>query len=297
MKLFCVALVLGLGSSASAQVQPSSTNPFSDGARFNYGLIKAFITAAAAAMPEERYAFRATPEADVRTFGQFVGHLADANYRMCSIVNGQDPPMDTGLERKARTKAELARALADSFGYCDPIYAGMTDATGAALVGFDAGGEGTRQGPLQVPKITALAFHVQHAFEHYGNLVTYMRMVNVLPPSSQLRVTHQPAPAKPSATGYKDVSGEWNLVVQTPDGPVKATLSVTRDGNVLSADADSERGLVKMTGSLSATEFRLSGLLQTLPITLTATPGPLSMSGVADFGGHAAGKWTASRPQ
>lgn len=205
--------------------------------------------------------------------------------------------MDKGLERTAKTKAELAKALGDSFAFCDPVYSGLTDAAGAALVKFDIGGEGTRQGPIQIPKLTALAFQVQHAFGHYGNLVTYMRMVNVVPPTSILRVTHQPSPAKPSATGYKDVTGDWNLVVQTPDGPVKATLSVRLDGNSLSADADSERGLINMSGSLSATEFKLPGFLQTLPVTLSGTPGIQSMSGVADFGGHALGKWTATRPQ
>src|SRR5262249_15816909 len=182
----------------------------------------------------------------------------------------------------------------DSFKYCDKVYDDLTDAAGAALVKFDAGGEGTRQGPLQVPKLTALAFHVQHAFEHYGNLVTYMRMENVVPPTSQLRPIHQPAPAKPSTTGYKDVSGDWNLIVQTPDGPVKATLSVRIDGSVLTADADSERGLVKLNGSLTPTELKLTGLLQTLPVTLTGKPGVQSMSGTADFGGHATGTWSAS---
>jgi hypothetical protein len=215
---------------------------------------------------------------------------------MCSIVIGQDPPMDTGLERSAITKAELVKTLAESFLYCDRVYTGMSDAAGAAHVRFDAGGEGTRQGPLQVPKLTALAFHVQHAFEHYGNLVTYLRIQNVVPPTSQLRPTHQPAPARPSAAGYKDVSGDWNLLVQTPNGPVKATLSVRIDGNKLTADVDSERGLVRMTGNLTAAEFKLSGFLQTLPVTLIGMPGVRSMSGAADFGGHAIGTWSASRP-
>jgi hypothetical protein len=297
LKAIVAVLVLAGIVTSYGQVQPASTNPFSDGARFNYNLIKGIITGAAGAMPAEKYGFRPTSGPDVRTFGQFVGHLADANYRMCSIVAGQNPPMDTGLERSAVTKADLAKALVDSFKYCDKVYDALTDDAGAALVKFDAGGEGTRQGPLQVPKLTALAFHVQHAFEHYGNLVTYMRMENVIPPTSQLRPIHQPAPAVASPSGYKDVSGDWNLVVQTPDGPVKATLSVKLDGNSLIADVDSERGVVKMTGVLTATEFKLSGLLQTLPVTLSGAPGIRTMSGTADFGGHAAGSWSATRPQ
>ncbi len=296
MKMLRVLLILGLITTSFAQVQPGSGNPFSDGARSTYGLIKNILTGTAATMPEDKYNFRATQGADVRTFGQFIGHLADANYRICSIVAGQDPPMETGWERRAQTKPELTKALAESFTYCDQVYGSMTDAAGSALVKFEAGGEGTRQLTMQIPKITTLSFHVAHAFEHYGNLVTYMRMVNVVPPTSQLRPVHQPAPAKPSPTGYKDVTGDWNLIVQTPDGPVKATLSVTLTGSVLSADADSERGLVKLTGTLSATEFKLSGLLQTLPVTLVGKPGVQAMSGTADFGGHATGTWTASRP-
>src|SRR5262249_15440902 len=81
---------------AAGQTQPGP-NPISDGARLNYNIIKGFITRAAEKMPEEKYGFRATAAPDVRTFGQFVGHLADANYRVCSIVAGQDPPLDYAI--------------------------------------------------------------------------------------------------------------------------------------------------------------------------------------------------------
>lgn len=297
MKLFGVGLLIAMATTLAGQVQTKAANPLSDGARTNYDLIKRVVMATAAAMPEENYGYRPTPEPDVRTFGQFIGHLADANYRMCSIVQGKDPAMETGLERSATTKAALTKALGESFAYCDQIYSALTDEAAVALVKFDAGGEGTRSLTLQVPKLTALAFHVQHAFEHYGNLVIYMRMKKVVPPTSQLTANHVPAPAKPSPNGYRNVSGDWNLVVVTPNGPVKATLSVRVDGDKLAADADSERGLVKLFGTLSATEFKLSGLLQTLPVTLVGKPGAMSMSGTADFGGHATGTWTASRPQ
>ena len=159
-----------------------STNPLSDGARMHYGNIRGFVTRAAAKMPEEHYAFRPTPE--VRTFAQLIGHLADANYRLCSVMEGQNPPRDAGIEKTAVTKAELVNALGESFAYCDAQYKTVTDAGGIPIVKFDAGGEGSRV-PIQMPRFTVMAFHTAHAFEHYGNIVTYMRIKGVVPPSSE----------------------------------------------------------------------------------------------------------------
>ena len=177
-KLWLVAVAVGAQVSVSAQ----SANPLTSGARLHYGIVKDSVTRAAAKMPEEFYAFRPTPE--VRSFAQLVGHLADANYRLCSVLAGQDPPRDAGIEKSTKTKTDLVKSLADSFAYCDQRYAEMTDAAGAPLVKFDAGGEGSRV-PIQMPRFTVLAFHVGHAFEHYGNIVTYMRLKGIVPPSSE----------------------------------------------------------------------------------------------------------------
>ena len=174
------ALVLLLGAAVSAQTP--SANPLTNGATLHYGIIKGYVTRAAAKMPEENYAFRPTPE--VRTFAQLVGHLADANYRLCSVIAGQDPAMDAGIERDKHAKPELIKALEESFAYCDKQYAAMTDRGGTPLVKFEAGGEGSRV-PIQMPRLTVLAFHAGHAFEHYGNVVTYMRLKGVVPPSSE----------------------------------------------------------------------------------------------------------------
>src|SRR5207253_10397547 len=169
---------LALAGPAYAQ----STDPLTRGARFHYGIVKDSITRAAAKMPDENYQFRPTPE--VRTFAQLIGHLADSNYRLCSVLAGQDPPMDLGIEMDKHSKADLVRALAESFVYCDKQYAAMTDATGTPIVKFDAGGIDARV-PIQMPRLTALAFHTGHAFEHYGNIVTYMRLKGIVPPSSE----------------------------------------------------------------------------------------------------------------
>lgn len=83
----------------------------------------------------------------------------------------ENTPIDAGIEKSKTTKADLAKALADSFAYCDKVYAAMTDAEGTPIVKFEAGGEGARV-PIQMPRLTVFAFHAQHAFEHYGNIVT-----------------------------------------------------------------------------------------------------------------------------
>ena len=178
MKKIVFVLLVFAGATAQAQ----SDNPLTRGARFHYGIIKDYVTRAAAKMPEQNYAFRPTPE--VRSFAQLIGHLADSNYRLCSILNRQDPPMDAGIERDKKTKADLVKALGESFAYCDKTYAAMTDEAGKPIIKFDAGGEGSRV-PVQMPRLTALAFHTAHAFEHYGNVVTYMRLKGIVPPSSE----------------------------------------------------------------------------------------------------------------
>src|SRR2546426_6731480 len=145
-------------------------------------MMRGNVTRAAEKIPEDIYSYRPTRE--VRSLAQLIGHLGDANYRLCSVLAGMDPPIDAGIERNRHTKAELTKALDESFVYCDKQYAAMTDAAGPPIIKFEAGGEGSRV-PIQMPRLTVLAFHTAHAFEHYGNVVTYMRLKGVVPPSSE----------------------------------------------------------------------------------------------------------------
>lgn len=187
-RLAGVMCVLAAGSVAEAQ----SANPLTTAARFHYGIVKDYVLRASMKMAEDDYAFRPTPE--VRSFAQLIGHLADSNYGLCSVVAGLDPPREAGIEKGKHTKDELTKALQESFAYCDQQYAAMTDAAGIPMVKFDAGGEGARV-PLQMPRLTVLAFHTAHAFEHYGNIVTYMRLKGLVPPSSEPPFgVYKPAP-------------------------------------------------------------------------------------------------------
>ena len=153
-RLAAVMCVLAACNVAHAQ----SANPLTTAARFHYGVVRDYVIRASVKMAQEDYAFRPTPE--VRSFARLIGHLADSNYRLCSVIAGQDPPIDAGIEKSKRTKDELTGALDESFTYCDQQYAAMTDAAGTPMVKFDAGGEGARV-PLLMPRLTVLAFHTQ----------------------------------------------------------------------------------------------------------------------------------------
>jgi uncharacterized damage-inducible protein DinB len=147
-------------------------NPMSADLKGVWNQIKGNIAKSAEKMPEEQYSFKPSP--DVRSYGQLLGHIADANYMICGAAKGEQKSM--GIEKSKTSKADLIAALADSAAYCDTVFDALTDASGAEMVKM-FGRERTRMGALQM--------NVAHDFEHYGNLVTYMRMKGVVPPSSE----------------------------------------------------------------------------------------------------------------
>src|SRR5262245_27844030 len=152
---------------------PQATNLSIGSVKATHDQVKGYILAAAEKVPEELYAFKPTPE--VRSMGQIFGHIADANFGICGTASGQKPPM-SDIEKTKTTKADLQAALAESFKFCDAAYAGLTDTSMSEVVKFFLPGSNTRLG--------VLSFNNAHAFEHYGNIVTYMRLKGMVPPSS-----------------------------------------------------------------------------------------------------------------
>jgi uncharacterized damage-inducible protein DinB len=168
--------------------RPASTtaDPIVASARGPYDEMKAYLVAAASEMPEKDYAFRpaAMPAADkqeIRTFGQVIAHVAQENYMFCAAALGQPQPAGTEtIEKTKTTKADLQQALADSFSYCDRAWAGTTDRNAVTPGKYPAG--------FTLPRPTrlgALVLNSSHDAEHYGNLVTYLRVRGLVPPSSQ----------------------------------------------------------------------------------------------------------------
>jgi uncharacterized damage-inducible protein DinB len=153
--------------------QAAQPNPFSTFNKFAYARVKTILVSSAEKMPEENYNFKPTDA--VRSYGQIVGHVADAQYMFCSVALGEKNP-GLKIEQTKTTKADLVAALKDAVAYCDKAYDSMTDASGSQVVKlFD----------LDMPKLGVLNVNNMHDMEHYGNLVTYMRLKNIVPPTSE----------------------------------------------------------------------------------------------------------------
>jgi uncharacterized damage-inducible protein DinB len=131
------------------------------------------IIRSAEAMTEANYAFK--PVATVRTFGQLIGHLANENYLLCAAAKGEKNPQADKDYEKTTAKAELVAALKASLAWCDEAYR-LPEARLADPVEL-FGTKGT--------KLWAITLNAIHNGEHYGNMVTYMRIKGMVPPSTQ----------------------------------------------------------------------------------------------------------------
>ena len=176
LQLVAISLLV-LPLLALAQQGPPA-NPLSSDARGAWENVRNIVARAAEKMPEENYAFKPVPE--VRSFGQLVGHVADAQYMICAFAKGVARP-DVQVEKTKTTKADLIAALKESDALCDSAVTDLTDAKAVEMVKV-FGRERTR--------LSVLYGNAGHSFEHYGNLVTYMRIKGLVPPSSEPR----PAP-------------------------------------------------------------------------------------------------------
>ena len=170
--LICVLAPAIAQEKTSTPAVASQDNPFSAWNKRTYGLVNKILLGYAEKMPEENYSFK--PTEAVRSYGEVIGHIAESQYFFCSIVLDEKNPAPK-IEKTRTSKADLIAALKDAFAYCDKAYNGMTDATGAQIVKL----MGT-----DTPKLSVLFANLQHTAGHRGNLVTYLRMKNIVPPSS-----------------------------------------------------------------------------------------------------------------
>jgi len=185
MRLIATSIVIGLlAAPAFAQSAPTgqpASQPPSAGAvlvriaQNAWAGAKRNIVESADQMPEADYGFK--PVDTVRTVGQILAHVADSNYFYCARSKGEAPPVPDGtLEKTATTKTAIVKALRESVAYCDAVYASLTTASAAEMV---------KAGDNQIPRVQPLFSNVSHNVEHYGNLVTYFRLKNMVPPSTK----------------------------------------------------------------------------------------------------------------
>ena len=151
----------------------AQNDPFSTDARQTYAMIKTNLLGAADRMPEANYSFRTTFQ--VRSFGEMIAHVADAQLRMCAVVKGRQVSANAASKT---SKADLVAALKASFDYCDPVYASMTDAAGASQVTWVR---------WEMSKLGLLNWNISHDNEMYGSIAGYLRIKGLVPPSSESR--------------------------------------------------------------------------------------------------------------
>jgi uncharacterized damage-inducible protein DinB len=161
-----VALTLAVPCAAAAQGLEAATPLFE--------MSKDWLVKSADMITAANWNFKPTPA--VRSFGELIGHVADANYMFCSIALGEKSPATAQFE-KVTDRAAVVKGLKDAMAYCDKAYKiAPAKLTEQVTMPF---------GNMKGSKLWVLMFNVAHNNEHYGNLVTYFRLKNMVPPSSQ----------------------------------------------------------------------------------------------------------------
>lgn len=162
-----------------ARQQPPASQPTSlvEEVKGTFTRIQGYITKAADQFPEDKLTWQPTPA--VRSWARLIAHVADDNNGACSALAGEasrparlDTEDTQNSAANKMTKADLQNGLAESFARCEKAFAAVTEANMMERAGNRS-------------KIGMLIYDTIHINEHYGNIVTYMRLNNMVPPSSQ----------------------------------------------------------------------------------------------------------------
>jgi hypothetical protein len=138
---------------------------------------------AAEAMPEDKYNFAPTNGEfkNVRTFAQQIKHVAAVNYELGAAILEQKPPVDVSGEAgpaSITSKSDVLKYLADSFAY---VHKAIQTINEGNLVE-------TVRSPFGEGKVSRLGLATSvawHGFDHYGQMVVYLRMNGIIPPASR----------------------------------------------------------------------------------------------------------------
>jgi len=182
MQWLCAVMIL-LGTVLGQVTKPAAPPTFGgelDG--FAKELEHEFVPAADA-MPEDKYSFAPSSGEfkGVRTFAQQVKHVAAVNYIIGAGILGEKPPVDTGGENgpdSIKTKAEIVNFLKESFAYAHKAVLSI-DEKDALLSVKSPFGDGMTTRMAMATWITG------HGFDHYGQIVEYLRMNGIIPPASR----------------------------------------------------------------------------------------------------------------
>ena len=126
-------------------------------------------------MPEANYAFKPAPDPELRTFGQWIGHQTDNQFLNCATIKGVPNPSPAQSNEKKVTKAELVKALADGFAFCDGALSALTDQSAMQMV---------KQGEGEIARGAVVSALNSHGLESFGIVGVYMRAKGIAPPAA-----------------------------------------------------------------------------------------------------------------
>jgi DinB superfamily len=175
---FTSAAVLLCASMAFAQTPAAGQKvDLATSLQRGYAGLKANFTAAADKMPEADYNFKPGTTPEARTYGQVITHIAQSQFGQCSALTGVPNPMaGKNLEKELTTKADITKALAESFALCDKAFAAVTDANALEMV---------KAGPNEQTRAASLYGVIVHGNEMAGTAYVYLRSKNIVPPSTE----------------------------------------------------------------------------------------------------------------
>jgi uncharacterized damage-inducible protein DinB len=183
-KFLLAGLVVLVGSSlglGQMQSPPPSKSP-GDAINAVLSIAEGEFVSAANAMPEDKYSFAPSNGEfkGVRTFAEQVKHVAAVNYIFGAAILQEKPPVDTGEEKgpaSVKTKAEIIKFLTDSFAYLHKAVGSITAQNSLDQV--------TVFGEMKMARLSVGSFAGAHPFDHYGQMVEYLRMNGIVPPASR----------------------------------------------------------------------------------------------------------------
>lgn len=171
-----LAAVIVMALPLHVQAQAAPANPITQVLRSTWTSAKNNIRRSADVMPEAKYGFK--PVDSVRSFGAILSHVAGAGYEFCAAAKGEKTPFtEDAFEKTATTKAEIVKAVDGAIAYCDEVFKTLDDVKAAQVVAGAFGGPPSA-------RAANLIGNTDHFMEHYGNIVTYLRINGLVPPSS-----------------------------------------------------------------------------------------------------------------
>jgi len=188
MKTLCLSLLVsavapGLQAQAPAAPAPAVAPTLAQSLDRSLKGMEGEVVPAAEAMPEEKFAFAPTQGEfkGVKTFAEQIKHIASVNVALAAALLEEKPAMEIGGDNgpeALKTKAEIVKYLKDSFAYLHKAFGTLTEANVMGLVKSPWGqGKGSRLGFATIAQ--------GHGFNHYGQMVVYLRMNGIIPPASR----------------------------------------------------------------------------------------------------------------